>query len=191
MIKNLFAIGLCAMVALASCSKDDDAAVTPPAPKPSEPKVVITEDFATVTKGAIDGFDSGESWLGNDNFPAVSVLKTYQTLGTVKLGTSKLAGSIETKELDLSANSGVVTIKFKVKGWDANAKVTVSMGDETKDVDIVVDKAAAALEEKTVTFTKGTKTSKIKFATPMVAKSATDPALVPSRFFIDDIQVIN
>jgi DNA-binding protein YbaB len=188
MIKNLFAIGLCAMVALASCSKDDDAAVTPPAPKPSEPKVVVTEDFATATKGTV--VDAGaDLWVANENF--TTVVSTYQALGSVKVGSSSKAGSIETKELDLSANSGVVTIKFKVKGWYANAKVTVSMGDETKDVDILADKAAAALEEKTVTFTKGTKASKIKFTTPMVAKSATDATLIPVRFFIDDIQVIN
>jgi hypothetical protein len=185
---KLFYLGLCAMMAFASCSKDDDK---PAEQKPTEPKAVLTEDFASATKGAANGDNSGDLWTGNDNFPGTGVIKTYQTLGSVKLGTSTAAGSIETKELDLSGNNGVVTVKFKVKGWYANAKLTVSMGDEKQDVDIVADKTATVLEEKTVTFKKGTKTSKIKFETPMTAKSATDATLVPVRFFIDDIQVIN
>ncbi|WP_320053440.1 hypothetical protein [uncultured Acetobacteroides sp.] len=181
---KLFVLGLCAMAAFASCSKDDDN----DSPKTTEPKVVITEDFATATKGTAT--DAGaDLWTATDNFPTATLV--YQAAGAVKLGTSSKAGSLETKALDLSANTGKVTVKFKVKGWYANAKLTVSMGDETQSVDVVADKSATTLEEKTVTFTKGTATSKIKFETPMVAKSSTDATLVPVRFFIDDIQVIN
>jgi hypothetical protein len=186
MIKNLFAIGLCAMVALASCSKDNDIDI--PVEIKTTPKEVVNEDFASATKGTAT--DAGaDLWVANDKF--TTVVSTYQALGSVKLGSSSKVGSIETKELDLSANSGVVTITFKVKGWYANGKVTVIMGDEKKDVDFVADKAAATLEEKLVVFTKGTKTSKIKFETPMVAKSATDATLIPVRCFIDDVKVLN
>lgn len=182
-MKKLFALSLIALVAFSSCSKDDDKET----PNPSGPQVVLAEDFASATKGTVDNA-GGDLWVGNVNFPAESIAMAYEAAGMVKIASSKAAGYLETKTLDLSANNGAVTIKFKVKGWYADAKMIVSMGEETQTIDIKADKAATTLEEKEVKFTKGTKTSKIKFATGTVIFNGAEQI---SRFFIDDIQVIN
>lgn len=182
---KLFYLGLCAMMAFASCSKDDDKPAEEP--KPTEPKVVLSENFDTATEGtATDA--CGTVWTGSDNFPDGSIVKTYHAAKMVKAGTKDGAGYIETKVLDLSAHNGAVTIKFKVKGWYKDAKMVVTMGEETQTIDIAADKAATELIAKEIKFTKGTKTSKIKFETGKVMFNGVEQV---SRFFIDDLEVIN
>lgn len=166
-----------------------DGGNTNPGTDPGTPgteKTLLSEDFATAAAGtAADA--SGTLWTPNANFLAMD--KAYQAAGSIKLGSSSAAGYLETKVLDLSANSGKFTVKFKVKGWYANGKVIVTVNGQSQEVTFTADKAATVLEEKSITFTNGNASTKVKFEQAMVAKSATDPTLVPVRYFIDDVTI--
>lgn len=91
---------------------------------------LLSEDFATVTSGDnTTTTGSGTLWAGNANFPDAGNARVYQAGGAVKLGTASLVGSITTKTLDLSTDSGNFTVTFDVKGWtsvEGDIIVTVS-----------------------------------------------------------------
>ncbi len=139
-------------------------------------QVVLTEDFSSITTGnSTSTSGSGTIWGGNTNFPTVS--SAYQAGGAVKLGTGSATGSITSKEIDLSANSGSFTVSFKVKGWTSvEGSIIVSLGTVNKTVTYTA-KIADDFESKSVSFTGGTIASKIKIATSA------------KRAFIDDVVI--
>jgi len=135
------------------------------------PQVLLAEDFATLTAGGNTatsgaGAPSGTEIVGGvtANFPGGT--KAYSAGGAVKLGTSSLAGSITTRTLDLSANGGVFTVRFDVKGWttvEGDILVTVS-GQAARRVSYSAT-VGTAFETKTLQFTGGQANSTITFAT--------------------------
>ncbi|MFV0153820.1 Ig domain-containing protein [Empedobacter falsenii] len=116
---------------------------------------------------------SGTAWSGNDNFPTVS--SAYQAGDAVKLGTSKLNGSITSKALDQI--SGNVTVSFDVKGWSSvEGSMNITLGSETKNV-IYTAKMADAFENVTVSFENVAAGSTLKLETSA------------KRAFIDNVRI--
>lgn len=139
----------------------------------------LEEDFATISTGEnISTSGSGTAWSGNANFP--SLTSAYRAGGAVKLGGAGNGGSITSKVLDLSANSGSVTVKAKVKGWTTvESELKIKVGDVEKVVPYTAV-MANVFEEVTVTFPNaGTATSTV------VISSAT------KRVFVDDVKIYN
>lgn len=139
----------------------------------------FSEDFASITVGdnTTTG-GSGSAWTGNENFPTVTTV--YKADGAVKLGGASSSGSITSKSLDLSANSGNVTVKVKVKGWTTfESDLKIKVGSVEKVVPYTA-LMANAFEEVTATFPNaGTATTTITIT------SAT------KRLFVDEVKVFN
>ncbi len=140
---------------------------------------LLSENFGTLTTGS-NSTTSGPSstlWAGNSNFP--TVVDGYSAGGMIKLGTGSSAGSITSKTLDLSPNSGNFFVSFKVKGWssvEGSIKVTVT-GLPSQTVSYTTLMGSSSLETKILTFSGGTANSTIKFET------------TANRAFLDDILV--
>jgi hypothetical protein len=145
---------------------------------------LLSEDFASLTTGG----DTATSGTGSPdstpitanltpNFP-ISVA-AYKAGGKVKLGSSSAVGSITSKTLDLSANGGVFTVSFDVKGWttvEGQIKVTVgSLAPQTVSYTATI--TAASYETKTLNFTGGQANSTVKIET------------TAKRAFIDNVIV--
>ncbi len=138
---------------------------------------LLNENFVSITTGSsTNGADSGISWTGNTNFPTVSA--AYQAGGAVRIGASGNIGSITSKTLNLSPNSGNFLVSFKVKGWttvEGNIKVTVT--GLTPQTVTYSSTMADSFETKTLSFSGGQANSTIKFET------------TAKRAFLDDILV--
>lgn len=112
-------------------------------------------------------------WDGNDNFPTVN--DAFQAGDAVKLGTSKLNGSITSKALDQI--SGNVTVSFDVKGWTSvEGSMNVTLGSETKNV-VYTAKMADNFETQTVSFENVAAGSTLKLETSA------------KRAFIDNVKI--
>lgn len=142
-----------------------------------EKTTLLSEDFAAITTGnstATGG--SGTSWSGNVNF--TSTTTAYQAGGAVRLGGGSSTGSITSKTLDLSANSGAFTVEFDAKGWttvEGQIKVTpTGCSPQTSSITAVMD---GDFEHVKMNFTGGQAGSTITFAT------------TAKRAFIDNIVV--
>ncbi|NCW27303.1 MAG: DUF1533 domain-containing protein, partial [Verrucomicrobia bacterium] len=144
---------------------------------------LLSENFSSLTAGgnsATTGTgspDTVEVTSGlTSNFP--TSVKAYSAGGAVKLGTASLVGSITSKTLDLSANGGVYTISFDVKGWttvEGNIVVTPSSGSpQTVTYTATV---SGSFERKTISFSGGTATTTLTIATSA------------KRAFLDNIEV--
>lgn len=139
----------------------------------------FSEDFASITTGNnTDSDGSRSNWSGNDNFP--TVVKGYQAGSAIKLGIDGTEGSITSKSLDLSANSGNVTVKVKVKGWiSVESSLIIKVGAVEKTVSYTAV-MANSFEEVTATFPN--------------AGSASSTITITSskkRLFIDEVKVFN
>ena len=142
---------------------------------------LLSEDFASLTTGG----DTTPSSPSNTevtlyltpNFP--TSVDAYSAGGKVKLGTKDLAGSITSKTLDLSANGGVFSVSFGVKGWttvEGSIKVTVgSLAPQTASYTATI--TSASYETKTLNFTGGQANSTVKIET------------TANRAFIDNVIV--
>ena len=137
---------------------------------------LFREDFASISTGnSTTNSGSGTVWVGNTNFPTVSV--AYQAGGAVRLGSGSTNGSITSRPLDLSANGGSFTVTYKVKGWttnEGNIRVTVGSVVQTNIYSAVM---ADAFETKTLNFTGGTTNATVRIET------------TAKRAFIDDVVV--
>ena len=63
-----------------------------------------------------------------------SGVNDFEAGGAVKLGTSKAAGSITSRAINLSGNGRAFTLSFKVKGWstrEGDIKVTAGAQSQT------------------------------------------------------------
>jgi hypothetical protein len=137
--------------------------------------VLLSEDFATLTLGD-STTDAGSStlWAGDTLFPIV--VKAYQAGGAVKLGTSKLTGSITSKPLDLSG--GAFDVSFDVKGWTTKeGNITVSVTGQTAQTVSYTSVMSGSFETKVVRFSAGTAGATITLAT------------TAKRAFLDNIKV--
>ncbi|MFV0148908.1 Ig domain-containing protein [Empedobacter falsenii] len=131
------------------------------------------ETFDGLEGNNTDGNGSNTAWNGNDNF--VSTIKAYQAGDAVKLGTSKLNGSITSKALDQI--SGNVTVSFDIKGWSSvEGSMNITLGSETKNV-IYTAKMADAFEDVTVSFENVAAGSTLKLETSA------------KRAFIDNVRI--
>ncbi|MGV0925020.1 T9SS type A sorting domain-containing protein [Empedobacter tilapiae] len=131
------------------------------------------ETFDGLEGNNTDGNGSAKLWNGNDNF--VSTIQAYQAGDAVKLGTSKLNGSITSKALDQI--SGNVTVSFDVKGWSSvEGSMNITLGSETKNV-IYTAKMADAFENVTVSFENVAAGSTLKLETSA------------KRAFIDNVRI--
>ncbi|MFM8655157.1 MAG: hypothetical protein ACKODZ_10630, partial [Verrucomicrobiota bacterium] len=133
---------------------------------------LLSENFLSLTNGG----DTNSTGTGSPssteitanlttNFP-ISV-KAYSAGGAVKLGTSSLPGSITSRALDLSGNSGTCTLSFKVKGWTTNeSDIRVTVGALPPQIVTYTSVlSSSSYETKTLNFTGGQANSTIKIET--------------------------
>ncbi|WP_320053590.1 DUF4493 domain-containing protein [uncultured Acetobacteroides sp.] len=148
-------------------------------PNASTETLKLSEDFASITTGDnISSSGSAAVWAGDDIF--ISATKAYKAGGAIKLGIDGTEGSIVSKTLDLSANSGNVTVKVKVKGWEKVESSLLIMVDKIEKEVPYNAIMSGEFEEVTASFPKaGTSSSKITI------KSSK------KRLFIDDVKVYN
>ena len=145
---------------------------------------LLNENFLSLTNGG----DTNSTGTGSPssteitanlttNFP-ISV-KAYSAGGVVKLGSGSAAGSITSRSLDLSGNSGTFTLSFKVKGWTTNeSDIRVTVGALPPQVVTYTSVlSSSSYETKTLNFTGGQANSTIKIET------------TNKRAFIDDVVV--
>ncbi len=138
---------------------------------------VFSENFASITVGnnTTTG-GSNTAWAGNTNFPAVT--RAFQAGGTVRLGSANNPGSLTSRTLDLSANGGVFSVSFDVKGWttvEGSIRVTVT-GLPVQTVSYTA-LMTDAFETKTLNFTGGTASSTVIIET------------TARRAFVDNVSV--
>jgi len=145
---------------------------------------LLSEDFASLTTGG----DTATTGTGSPDTTAITVNLTanfptsvaaYKAGGKVKLGSNSAVGSLTSKTLDLSANGGVFTVSFDVKGWstvEGQIKVTVgSLAPQT--VTYAATMSSTSYETKTLSFTGGQANSTVKIET------------TAKRAFIDNVIV--
>lgn len=142
-----------------------------------EKTTLLSEDFSGIEAGNNQtSAGSSSAWDGNDNFTSVS--SAYQAGGAVKLGGGKSTGSITTKTLDLSANSGAFTVEFDAKGWTTvEGQIQVTPTGCTPQTSSITAVMNDDFEHVTMNFTGGNVNSTIVFAT------------TEKRAFIDNILV--
>lgn len=135
---------------------------------------IMNEDFSSVTAGDNNTTTGSSSpWDGNENFTAVTA--AYQAGGAIKLGTGSKAGSVTTKELELTGNN--VIVSFGVKGWssvEGDIKVTIGEESQTVTYEAVMEDE---FETKSITFAKA------QSNTVTIATTA-------KRAFIDNIVIM-
>jgi len=136
---------------------------------------ILFEAFDNLTAGN-NTSNSGSStyWDGNDNFPVVET--AFQAGNAVRLGSSKTAGSLQSKALPTAGGSLIV--EFEVKGWTA------------VEGDIVVELTGAGSQTVQYTATMTDSFEKIKLQFDNVS---ANPILTigtsAKRAFIDSITV--
>jgi hypothetical protein len=152
---------------------------------------LLSEDFAaytaggsTATSGAGVSPDTSDIYAAGTfptgvpsaNFPTGT--KVYQSGGSVKLGSGTLVGSMTSKVLDLSANSGQFTVSFDVKGWTTvEGSITVTVTGLTAQTVTYTSTVSGAFQSKSVSFTGGTAGSTVTIAT------------TAKRAFIDNVKI--
>ncbi len=142
---------------------------------------VLYEDFSTAENGNTNGDSSNSSWSGNDNWTTVE--RAYQTSGSIRLGSTSSVGSITSKGLDLSGNSGVFTVSFDVKGWyETDTLVVVSAGSESDTVSFSSSGKEYDMVTVSANFIAGTESTAVKIGTLMDGSSTI-------RVFIDNVVV--
>jgi len=90
--------------------------------------LIMQENFDSILTGSSTSTSgSNTDWEGNGNFTNLTNIK--KAGGAIKVGTASTNGSITTTPLNLSANSGDVTVKIKIKGWTTIlSDVTIKVG---------------------------------------------------------------
>jgi len=133
---------------------------------------LLSEDFASLTTGG----DTAATGTGSPDATAITAnlapnfptsVTAYKAGGKVKLGSTSAAGSITSKTLDLSANGGVFSVSFDVKGWtDVEGQIKVTVGSLAPQIVTYTATMSATLyETKTLNFTGGQANSTVKIET--------------------------
>ena len=138
--------------------------------------ILFREDFSSITGGNnTSSGGSSTAWAGNTNFP--TGVNDYEAGGAVKLGTSKAAGSITSRAINLAGNGGAFTLSFKVKGWSTvEGQIKVTAGTQSQTVSYTAT-MSGEFETKSLNFTGGTSATTIKIET------------TAGRAYIDDVTV--
>jgi hypothetical protein len=138
--------------------------------------ILFREDFSSITGGNnTSTTGANTAWAGNTNFP--TGVNDYEAGGAVKLGTSKAAGSVTSRSINLAGNGGAFTVSFKVKGWTTvESQIVVTAGNQSQTVNYTAT-MSDEFETKSLNFTGGTSTTTIKIET------------TAKRAYIDDVVV--
>jgi len=154
------------------------------------PPIVLNEDFASLTTGSESSPDSTEVTSNlTTNFP--TSVKAYSAGGVVKLGTSKLPGSITSRALDLSGNSGIFSVRFDVKGWaNVEGAIKVTVGSLAPQTNVYTATSSGSYESRFVNFTGGQANSTVKIETT-AGRAYLDNIVVASQAVFVAPPVIN
>ena len=152
---------------------------------------VLTETFVKATTGSIgsagtsdisstlDSYTDNAGWKG---------YKVYQSGGSVKIGSSSVAGYIVTPSLDLSASSGAGTISFNIQLYGTDTKsvsLLISTTGDTASTSFTAVGSAftptSTMTRMTLAYTGGTAATRLKLAAG--AASA-------NRFYLDSVVVV-
>ncbi|WP_430812356.1 MULTISPECIES: DUF4493 domain-containing protein [unclassified Carboxylicivirga] len=145
---------------------------------------LLSEDFASAAGGTIVDA-SGTVWAGNENFPVID--RAYEAKGSVKLASSKAAGSMVSKALDLSGNGGAFTVSMKAKGWYAeDVEVIIEVGGIEKAATFTSTGKEGEFVSTSVNFTGGQANSTVTIKTSTRMYNGNE---VPQRVFIDDVVI--
>ena len=139
--------------------------------------VVLSEDFSGITDSSgyvisnLDNCTQVPGWTGE---------KVYPSNGKVKLGTSSVAGYIQTPALDLSANGGQFTVTFDAKIWNGD---NTSMFVYVNDVPYTVSGLSSSqFNTFSLPLTGGTSTTTVKFQSFVSNRG---------RFFLDNVVIVS
>ena len=140
--------------------------------------VVLSEDFSGITDSSgyaitdnLDNYTQVPGWTGD---------KVYPSTGKVKLGTSSVAGYIQTPALDLSANGGQFTVTFDAKMWNGdNTSIFVYVNDVPYTVSGL---SSSQFNTFSLSLTGGTSTTTIKFQSFVSNRG---------RFFLDNVVIVS
>lgn len=143
------------------------------------PTELFSEDFSSITSGnSTETNGSSSAWNHNENF--FSVTNAYQAGGAVKIGSSKNAGALVTKQLTAAVGE-TLTISFKVKGWssvEGSIQVSGNNSEFAQPAAITYTSTMSdSFETKTVSVVLTQANPYIKIAT------------TAKRAFIDDIVI--
>ena len=140
---------------------------------------LLTDNFSDASAGDNTSTSgSSSAWTGNANFPDAGNVKVYQAGEAVKLGTGSLVGSITTKTLDLSGETGRFKVTFDVKGWTAvEGDIVVTATGLTPQTATYTATRTDAFQTRTLYFTGGTAGSTITIGT------------TAKRAFIDNVLI--
>jgi len=148
--------------------------------------IKVSENFSSCTAGthatpdANNIANSLDTYLQTIGWTGTSI---YQAGGEIKLGASSTKGSITTKTIDLSTNSGNATLTFDLAKYGSDATVVqifhATDGTTFNQVDVDIT-APATMTTQTISITGGTANSKIMIA----AKNASS-----NRFYLDNINI--
>ncbi len=148
--------------------------------------IKVNENFSSCTAGTHatpDGSNianSLDTYLQTIGWTGTSI---YQAGGEIKLGASGTKGSITTKTIDLSTNSGNATLTFDLAKYGSDATVVqifhATDGTTFNQVDVDIT-APATMTTQTISITGGTANSKIMIA----AKNASS-----NRFYLDNLNI--
>lgn len=142
--------------------------------------VMLSENFTgfTTNNGTTDRSSALDTYLQTTGWTGTNI---YEMIGYAKLGSTNNKGSITTKTINLSANSGNATLTFDLSkyGTDATIVQVFHASDGTTFSQIGSDiTAPASMTTQTISITGGTVNSKIMIA----AKNASS-----NRFYLDNI----
>ncbi len=113
----------------------------------------------------------------NTEMPGWTASNVYGNDGSVRVGTGKNAGSLQTPAIDLSTNDGNFILTFDAKAWNSNEAVktfNLTVGDKTVPVELT-----AEMQPYEFDFDNGTATTKIKF----------EGTGANNRFILDNIKI--
>lgn len=139
----------------------------------SAQKVVFAETFAKFSDGKpITGGAGTGKVVADVNtktiIPGWTGTLVHESGGYIKMGTGKVAGTIETPAIDLSANGGVFTVNFQASNWDGETGMEVIVNGNKYPVATVCiqSKESAPVSSfpvYSVVVSGGTAATKIKF----------------------------
>ena len=131
--------------------------------------VTVTNDGSANIGNSLDEYCDNAGWTGSYVYQGVG--------GTMKLGSSKNAGSLTTPALDLSTSGGTITVKFNAKFYNNdNSSVVVSCGNVSQTVTLTSSAADYTVTLNGIDEAAG---QTVTFA--CTAKS--------KRFYIDNIEI--
>ncbi len=142
--------------------------------------VVLSEDFSLIVDSTsysiasnINTYTQTQGWTAD---------RVYPCTGKIKVGTSSVAGYIQTPSIDLSANNGQFVISFDAEAWvndNQNLKVIVNSVEYTVN-GLENDGSYGSYTHFELPLSGGTSATTIRFQSYQASRG---------RFFLDNIVV--